>query len=260
VSTAYLLIRREAEERHEAFVAGLEKAGYAVAHAEPREEPRSGDVLVLWNRRGQYEKLAERFEARGAPVLVAENGYIGRGNVALARGHHNGGGQLLVRDSGRRAALGVEAAPWRVGGSHVLVCPNRFIGPRDALMPHDWVARTLSTLARATRLRVKVRAHPGRWRRFPPKVPLEHDLKDCWACVIWWSSAGIQALLAGVPVIYCGPWWVGARAAGRELGSVDSPVMGDREVMLEDVANAQFSLEEVASGLPFRRICEHAGA
>jgi hypothetical protein len=252
VSTAYLLIRREAETRYAAFVAGLERAGYAVAHGEPRVEPRPGDVLLLWNRRGQYELLAERFEARGAPVLVAENGYIGRDNVALARGQHNGGGRPLVQDPSRRTALGVEALPWRAGGSHVLVCPNRFIGPRGAVMPYDWVARTLSTLARATRLRVKVRPHPGRWRRFPPKVALEHDLKDCWACVIWWSSAGIQALLAGVPVIYCGPWWIGARAAGRELGSVDSPVMGDREAMLEDVVNAQFSLEEIASGLPFK--------
>ena len=41
------------------------------------DRPKPGDLVVVWNRYGNYEAEALRFEAAGAAVIVMENGYLG---------------------------------------------------------------------------------------------------------------------------------------------------------------------------------------
>jgi hypothetical protein len=234
----------------EVFCSGLQACGYEVHKRAPRDAT-PGDVLVLWNRRGADEGIAERFERAGGIALISENAYIDREGYAIARHKHNGGGQALVNDQARAQRLGVELKPWRETGEHILLLPNRFIGPRTDVMPEIWTPQTVSRLQRLTKRPVRVRLHPGNWKRRPPKVPLEEDLRGAWACVTWWSSAGVKALLAGVPTIYQARYWIAQKAAGRDLRAIEAPVMGDRMAMLEDIGNAQFSLSEIAAGLPF---------
>lgn len=248
---AYCMVRENIARRHAVFVEGLVAAGYAVSCRAPDRAPRSGDALLIWNRRGYEEQVADKFEAAGGTVFVAEEAYVRRDAFyALARGYHNGGGKELVQDPGRVERLGVEPAPWRSDGGHILVCLNRSIGPRAALMPPDWGERTAEALRKATGRKVRVRPHP-RHVKDPDGTPLLEDLAGAWACVIWWSAAGVAALLAGIPVVYRAPWWIGAAAAGRELGQVASPMLGDRAAVLRRIANAQFTPAEIASGAPF---------
>ena len=250
MARAFILLRPEPRRRVEVFCSGLQACGYEV-HKRAPSEVTPGDCLLLWNRRGADEGVAERFERAGGVVLITENAYIDREGYAIARHKHNGGGAPLARDPARADRLGVQLAPWREQGEHVLVCPNRFIGPRTDVMPEIWPRQIVSRLQRLTKRPVRLRVHPGNWKRRPPKVPIEEDLRGAWACVIWWSTAGIRALIAGVPVIFCGPYWIGARAGGRDLKAVEAPLLGDRRAALEDVANGQFTLEEIAAGLPF---------
>ena len=46
------------------------------------------DILIIWNRYGKNDEYARQFEAAGATVLIAENGYIGsdREETALRPG------------------------------------------------------------------------------------------------------------------------------------------------------------------------------
>jgi hypothetical protein len=243
-------LRPEPAGRVEAFCSGLRAVGFSVRKGLP-SSANAGDVLVIWNRRGQDDAVAQKLEAAGGTVIVAENAYLGRGGYAVSRGKHHAGGGLLVQDPGRVSQLQAELAPWREEGGHVLVCPNRFIGPRTDVMPENWVASTTAQLKRLTKRPVKVRPHPGNWKRNPPKTPIEEDLRGAWACVIWWSTSGIHALLAGVPVIFCGPYWIARKAAGRNLKSIEAPLLGDRQAAIEDIANGQFKIEEIAAGVPF---------
>lgn len=242
------MLRENIAKRHDVFLAGLSAAGYTVSCGEPRSF-RPGDALLIWNRRGHEEKVADNFERAGGVVFVAENCYVGRNYYALAKRYHNGGGEELVDDPSRASALGAHVAPWRTSGDHVLVCPNRFIGPHKALMPATWAVRTAEKLRQLTRREVRIRPHPGRG---VPNRTLAEDLAGAWACVVWWSSAGVAALLAGVPVIYCAPWWIASVAAGRGLQSIEDPAMGDRLVALRRIGNSQFTPAEIAMGLPFR--------
>jgi len=258
VPRAWCLIREAPHYRSEAFRAGLARAGYDVRAGEPSNFG-PGDVLTVWNRYGHFDQYARQFEARGARVIVAENGYLGadtdgRQRYALALGQHNGGG-IWPRDDGSRwRALNIGIKPWRKDGAHVLVCAQRGIGPDRYAQPQIWPQDVERRLKALTARPVRVRLHPGNWQKEPPRIPLTEDLRGCWCVVTWASGAGIHALLVGIPVIYEGPWWILAGAASRDIAVVDDPPLPARESAFERLACAQWTVEEIESGEPFRRL------
>lgn len=265
---AYNLTRREAHYRHETFSAGLRAAGYDVRQGAAQGRP--GDVLLLWNRYGHWHDQACRFEAAGGTVIVAENGYIAPGGVsphsmkdrdvyAIALHGHNGSGWTPDGDASRWDALGVDLQPWRVddGTGHILVCPNRSFGTPGRIMPPEWADTVRRRLERVTKREVRVRAHPG---NSAPEKPLADDLANCWAVVIWHSSAGVWALIAGVPVICMAPFWIAKDAAGSALEQIESPLTPDRLPVMRRLAWAQFSLAEISSGYAFEVLLQREAA
>lgn len=271
---AYCLIRSQPVYRREAFVEGLKAAGYQVESRTPGSVG-PGDVLVIWNRYADNDHHANRVEGAGGTVIVAENGYIDPGRhadrrwYALAIGGHNGQGSWPDGDPERwekiAPQLGVELKPLREAGEHILVCPNRSFGRPGYIMPGDWDQRTVEELRRYTKRQIHVRPHPG---NEPPRVPLAEDLKGCWAVVIWSSSAGVQALLSGIPVWCRAPAWIADPATLHDLSEIDGaweiPWMRQgfearRRDALRRLAWAQWRVEEIASGEPFRRLLPAAG-
>lgn len=267
-SKAYCLIRQQPHYRHESFVAGLKAAGYDVSCQPPDFPARRDQVLVIWNRYGVMEQLADRFEADGGAVLVAENGYLGAAGgtpkrevhkgiqptsyYALARHGHNGSGQWPQGGPERFEQLGVELAPWRQDGGHILVCPNRYFGMKGFVMPADWDVHTAKRLRAATGRQVRIRPHPGNGK---PLVPLEKDLEGCWAVAIWASSAGVHALARGIPVMSDAPWWI-CKGAAATLAQIQTSALPERRPAFERLAWAQWTVEEIAAGVPFRRLLQ----
>lgn len=273
---AYCLIRSQPVYRRETFMAGLRAAGCDARSGGPHGIER-GDVVVMWNRYNENHELACRVERAGGIVLVAENGYVGPGGVsphdmevreiyALAIGGNNGQGVWPVGGAERWDALGVELKPWRSEGGHILVCPNRSFGRPGYIMPVRWAEDVRKRLEAVTQREVRVRAHPG---NAAPKRPLAEDLENAWACVIWSSSAGVHALIAGVPVICEAPAWI-CSAAAAEMHEVFENYRGARPDVarppsdvrradaLRRLAWAQWHVAELAEGEPFRRLLEHA--
>jgi hypothetical protein len=242
---------------------GLEKVGYRIT------QDKNADLLLIWNRYGQNHLIAESFERQGRTVIVAENGYLGKGGVSpkfevhpsgpkpesyysLSIGWHNGRG-VWPTGRGRFSKLGVELKPWRTAGDHILVCPNRSFGVGKQVMPTDWASRTAQRLQDETRRPVRVRGHPG---NDAPRKPLEADLDGAWAVIIWSSSAGVHALQHGIPVFVEAPWWVMKGVSAT--GPLDNPVMPDREPHFERMAWHQWTLEEIESGEPFSHLLSTA--
>lgn len=251
---AFSLIRNSPHYRHEAFLSGLAAAGYEV-HDRAPDRGRPGDILVCWNRYSTVEHIADRFEAEGGTVLVAENAYVhgrhdGGSYYALAIHAHNGAGQWHIGGPERWQALGVELKPWRTEGKHILVAPNRDFGMRGFIMPTRWGEQTAEALRKATKLEVRLRLHPGNNR---PAVPLEDDLRDARAVVIWSSSVGVKALIEGIPVICMAPWWICKSATSAEPGA---PVVMDdrREKAMHALAWSQWAVDEIKSGIAFEHL------
>lgn len=256
---AYCLIRAEPHYRSEAFVSGLQRAGYQVVRSCP-DRGVPGDLLVIWNRYGIYEQAAERFEREGGLVLVAENGYLGKdeGGIqyyALARHGHNGSGTWPTGGTERFSRLGIELKPWRKDGGHVLVCAQRGIGSRHMASPLEWhnsVARRLRAL---TKREIVIRVHPEDRNLRTKQPPLEEQWRGAWAVVIWSSGAGVRALIEGLPVIFDAPHWICGSAAGL-VENIESLRMPERLPALQRMAWAQWTVSELASGEPFRLLAD----
>lgn len=267
---AYIGVREQPYYRRDAFASGLRACGYDVRFGPP--QTYDGEtVYVSWNRYSPNHELCTRVEKAGGIAIIAENGYVGPGGVsphqmeprqiyALAIGGHNGSGTWNVGGPERWNALSVDLKPWRAEGDHVLVCPNRPFGRPDLIMPVDWADKVVNRLRKVTNRPIRVRAHPGNGAH---KTRLDADLKDAWACVIWSSSAGVQALIAGVPVLYDAPKWIAAPAGFNfrfqsEWDAMESAASdyldACRRDAMECLAWAQWHHEEIASGEPFRHL------
>lgn len=218
-----------------AFAEGIERLGFEVMHRMP-VAPGPSDVFVTWNRIGDSDRVARLFEQAGRPVLVAENAawgnaFAGQQWYTLALGHHNLSGRFPIGGSERWDALGVTLAPWRISGETVIL-PQRGIGARPVAMPYGW----------GSDLDGRVRRHPGRNKA----VPLEEDLAAAGRVITWGSGAAIKALIMGIPVESHLPNWIGEQ---------DNTYSG-RLAMFRRLAWAQWTIDEIRAGVPFRRLLE----
>lgn len=252
---ACCLLRDTPHYRHEAFVEGLKAVGYRVSRHVGRP-PAPDDVLLIWNRQNVQIQVAKEYEAAGAHVLVAENGWLGADQdghqlYAIAKNHHNGPGRWFQGAEDRFSPLNVPVEPWRSSGDHILVLPQRGIGPPGVAMPAGWLETVVRRLKQVTGRRISIHLHPGRER--PDLSPF---FRNCHAAVTWGSGAAIKAIVAGVPVFYELPDWIGAPAAQFGIQEIERPHLGDRLPMLLRLAWAQWRTDEIAAGIPFRHLLE----
>lgn len=251
MSSACVKFQNSQHYQRGAFEEGLRSVGFEIEGC-PSPSPRPGDLLILWNRYLRDEREARIYEKAGASVLIAENAYLGPDVkpqicFAIARNHHNGAGTWHIGKEPRTIDWPIE--PWRHDGKHVLVIPQRGMGEDGVKMPAGWTDRAVFELNRMTHRPIRVRAHPG----IRPHPSMDDDLKDCWAAVTWGSGGGLKAICAGIPVFHQFPKWIGAPAAARFiLADIESPFLGDRSDMLHRLSWAQWNVDEISKGEPFR--------
>jgi hypothetical protein len=253
---AAVLLKETPHYRRDAFCAGMWVNGYSVTTT-TIGDIRPDDVLVCWNRYAQARVEAQRFEAAGARVIVAENGFVGsdehgRKLYQLALDYHNGAGRWPVGTEDRWSPLGIKLKPWRAGGAKILILPQRIVGEDGVAMPKRpevWAPEVREQLRQYTGRPIEIRYHPG--NVVPKPSP---DWANVHAVVTWGSTAGLKAICAGIPVCHLMPGWIGRTAASFGLEHIENPWMGDRLPMLHRMSWAQWTVEEIASGEPFARL------
>lgn len=257
--TALVDIKPLPTYRRDAFAAGLSRLGYVVTHHD--HMPEAGGVFVTWNLHGANENKAEMWRRAGGKVLVAENGFVrgadGKPTYSLARDGHNGAGKWYVGGSERWEALGIKLKPWNCNmKGHILIVGQRGIGSKEMRSPANWHEITKNQIARMTKLRLQVRAHPGKPAQ-EQADQIRRDLNGACCCVIWSSATGVRALIEGIPVFQYAPHWVCEDAAGR-LGVAFPPTTSDDDRLRAMVRMAwhQWSVEELATGEPMKRLLE----
>lgn len=147
-------------------------------------------------------------------------------------------------DGKRFAALNLDIKPWRVTGSHVVVCPQSVSFLRTMCGVEDWAETVTSTLRRVTtrELRVREWSHD----KIGLARTLASDLVGAWALATHSSAAAVTALLEGIPVLS----QAGAtRMMSRDIEDVEHPMLPpDRERFFGVLADNQFTLEEMRKG------------
>jgi hypothetical protein len=236
--------------QRKAFESGLSVLGFEIVDR-PLVAPLPGDLLVLWNRYSRDEQEARTYERTGGTVLIAENAWIGpeaksEHHFAICRGHHNGAGSWHVGPTARYQVT--EIQPWRANGEHILLLPQRGMGESGVAMPKGWLEDTWNRIAMLTDRPIIFRKHPG-VRPHPTEIP---EFKNCWAAVTWASGSGLKAIFAGIPVFYEFPKWIGGCAARYGFDDLENPYLGERQTLMRYLSWAQWTAEEIASGVPFR--------
>lgn len=175
------------------------------------------------------------------------------------------------REQASRFDLRLE--PYRTAGRHVLIVGQ---SPGDASLRgadiFEWMHKTATAARALTDRPIVIRPHPvtlrpmmGEFERrfrelpgvvldYPPSRPVTATLKGCWVMIAYSSSATIDGLIAGVPCITTDPANFAWPVSDHEIERIDDPTLYDREPWLHDLAYAQWSPQEMASGAVWRHL------
>lgn len=197
--------------------------------------------------------LLRQARAAGRDFYYADHAYFGRGRyfrVTKNAYHHDGTGAVPV--VGRFAkATGKVVQPWRKTGSHVLICPQSSIYfSLHGIDADQWLEDVKAELRQHTDREIRVR-----WKA--SRTPIQPDLDDAWAVVVFSSAAALDALIAGVPIVTLAPFACSRRMGLTDLSQIESPIYPDgREHFLEVLANNQWSMAEMIRGMAWTHLRE----
>lgn len=251
-------------ERAMAMAAGLERHGYdAVIVPKGSMPPDGSPFIVCWGWRE-----GRRLRDAGYNVLVMERGYIGDRFHWTSLGWNGLNGRSTWNapaDNGERFSKhhGHLLKPWRKKDGYALIM-GQVRGDAalsDVVIDH-WYLKIAAEMQRAG-YRVKFRPHPEAIRRgiagdVLASVRLNGTLEEALdgaSCVVTYNSnTGVDAALAGVPVIAIDEgsmaWPVAAHGTQLQL------VTPDRDDWCNRMAWRQWTPDEIASGFAW----EHVGA
>lgn len=169
--------------------------------------------------------------------------------------------------------LGLKPKPYRRRGRSVMIVGQV---PGDLSLRGldivEWMHETALAARRNTDRPIVVRPHPATTpdmleeigRRFdglagvtldhPPRRPVRDMLQDCWVLVAYSSGATVDALIEGVPCITLSPANTAWPVSDHSLERIERPTLFEREQWLCDLAYAQWSPEEMRTGLAWRHL------
>ena len=255
---------RPGGESLRALARGAENRGHSVFWRNPgpftagQEEPF--DVVIVWNgHTRKHGEVSSAYKARGVPVVAVEWGYFERGcgNFALGDGGHY---WIPIHTPGLRLLSGFGDPQPR--GDVVLVCGQ---DPRTDKRIGEMVEELIRP---NTARKIAFRPHPSVAVSAPwadeevSGTTLEFDLSRAWCVVTWTSNVGNEAIVRGIPVL-CGPGAMYSSVAEcdwKRVESVTPPPAKDVSGYISRLAWAQWTLDELATGLPLEFVLQcHRG-
>ena len=202
--------------------------------------------------------LFAQAQAEGREWYYGDHGHFRRFQyyrVTKDQYQHDGRG---VASPDRFMALHVDRAPeWKTDGHTVVVCPQSPI-----YMAHHFGIGLPAADGFVTWITAQLRAYTDRpiivrWKSQATERPLRVDLQDAWIVVTWSSASAVEALAAGVPVCTLAPWASTARMGVQDLATIESPIypdMGARDQFLFNLADQQWTMEEIERGAAWRAL------
>jgi hypothetical protein len=259
----------------DAFARGAKSLGYDVVWNDPNSDV---DVIwsVLWSGRMAANKsIWERNLAQSKPTVVLEVGGIRRGTtwkVGLNGINRDAYFGDMGNDSTRASLLSLEVKPWRTDGEYILLCGQHEKSEQWRNQPRmsRWVMETIENIQAHTDRPIIFRPHPrcrlpaiehqykNVYRQEPVKTPGSYDdfdmkFNNIYCTVSWTSNPGIHSVLNGIPA-YTSTSSLAWDVSIKSLTNLDNPPTPDRQQWLNDYAWTEFTVEEIASGLPLKRL------
>ena len=244
---------------------GLRKHGVVPEIAKPSKIAKC-DLAITWGARNS------RARQSGLHNLIVERGYVGNRFhwTSLGLNGLNGRANFLNENSPMDRwckHFSAMMQPRRsAAGNYVLVC-GQVPGDMSLRIPNvnfvKWAGEVIERLNKIDKL-VIFRPHPRALHALPlrgqyaqTKRTLEEDMAGAEYVVTFNSNSGVDAVLAGLPVTCDDMGSMVYRLAGCDpTENPGYPTQGELMRWASDIAYAQWSPEEIASGEALARIID----
>lgn len=161
----------------------------------------------------------------------------------------------------RWQALEFPVKEWRETGEHILIIGQHEIGiSTQHLDIIGWWEDVISYLSMATDRPIKFRPHPNQ-TQFPKgkyeithDTTIEQDLENCWCAVARTTNGAVDAIINGIPVITPDQTCMAYDVSSHFLTEFIEPVTPDRTNWLAELAYSQWTINEMAEGLPWKHL------
>jgi len=258
-----------------AFANGAKSLGHDVVWNDP-----NGDVDVIWSvlwsgRMAKNKVIWDRNLAQSKPVVVLEVGGIKRGTtwkVGLNGINRDAYFGPTGMDDIRVRNLGLELKPWNTNGKYVLIAGQHERSEQWRNQPRmsKWVLDMIQSVQTHSDRPIIFRPHPrcplpaierefkNVIRQVPKHIPgsyddFDMDFNDIYCTISWTSNPGIHSVIEGIPA-YTNTGSLAYDVSIKSLTNLDNPPLPDRQQWLNDYAWTEFTVEEIASGLPLKRL------
>lgn len=260
----------------DAFRYSLIQAGHSVVDNHP-----DCDVDVIWSvlwhgRMAQNKLIWDRARATNKPVIVLEVGHVRRGitwKVGLNGINRDAFFGPGGNNNHRASVLPMGLKEWKNNtNGPIIVCTQHSKSQQWANMPNvsNWTIQTIDEIRKHTDRTIIIRPHPrcplplieiefkNVIRDIPKKVDGTYDdynfkYDHAWAVVNWSSNPAVEAVRNGIPV-FVGPSSLAWDVGNHSLETINDPVKPDRHQWLNDLAWTEFTLQEIAQGLPLKQL------
>lgn len=259
----------------DAFHSGCKSLGYDCSF-----NSNDGDIDVIWSvlfhgRMAGNRAIWERAMAQSKPVVVLEVGGIKRGTtwkVGLNGINRDASFAADGCDNRRCDLLDLQLKPWRTDGEYILLCGQHDRSLQWDMLPSmdRWVAETIKNIRAYTDRPIIFRPHPrcpvknierqfkDVIRQNPRHLPNTYDsfdmgFDDIYTTVSWTSNPGIHSVIEGIPA-YTSPSSLAWDVSIKSLTNLNNPPLPDRQQWLNDYSYTEWTVEEIAQGIPLKRL------
>lgn len=257
----------------DAFKKGANAAGYTCT-----ENTSDSGIDVIWSvlfngRMTGNRSIWEKAKNQGKPVIVLEVGGIKRGttwkvgiNGINRDAYFNDGDNT----DDRAKSLGLSLKPWRKNGDYILICGQHDKSLQWQGMPRmsKWVMDTIEKIQEHSSRPIIFRPHPrcqlheiehqykNVYRQQPLRIEGTYDdfnlsFANAHAVVSYSSNPGPQAIIAGIPAFVSTSSLAYDAANDIDfLHDIEEPLRPERQQWLNDYAHTEYTIEEIAAGIP----------
>ena len=242
------------------------------------------DVHVIWSVLFHGRMLGNAniwniCRSKGKPVVVLEVGGIQRGTTwKVGLNGINRDAYFGPRGNGPERAqnLNLSLRTWREDGEHILICGQHDKSLQWQNMPRmsNWIMDTIEEIQKHTDRPIVFRPHPrcrldaienqyrNVYRQDPLHITGTYDdfnlsFMKAHAVINFSSNPGVQSIIAGVPA------FVGQSSLAYDVANdidflhdIENPLKPDRQQWLNDYAWTEFTVEEIAQGIPLKLLTD----
>ena len=269
----------------EAFAKSLTDAGHTVLYNEPyrvMDHYDNYDVAVIWSvlwngRMVRNKQIWDLNRQLGKPVIVLEVGGIQRGTtwkVGLNGINRDAYFGDMANDGSRASLLSLELKPWSTDGKYILIAGqhDKSLQWQGQQRMSNWFLNTYDEIRKHTERPIIFRPHPRCrlehierglkhvYRQDPVQLRGTYDdfdmgFSDVYCTISYSSNPGIHSILNGVPAFVSNHSLAYDVANDIDfLHNIENPLMPDRTQWLNDYAWTEFTVDEIAQGIPLKRL------